>query len=145
MQNYRIVAIGSDVLSLKINTAYISQAAMKLDFNKSEDVLYQIDLVEDKAAFREALLTDGIAVIYNGHARYGRGPCFGPPGNLPGDDWENGAAPDTAGIFRMGYPFVGIPGHEIIGHGSGKLNPKFKVCAPLIQLRKSVMWNRSYP
>jgi putative ABC transport system permease protein len=43
-QNYRIVAIGSDVLSIKINTAYISQANMKLDFNKSEDVLYQINL-----------------------------------------------------------------------------------------------------
>jgi len=45
-QNYRIVAIGSDVLSMKINTAYISQANMKLDFNKSEDVLYQVNLVK---------------------------------------------------------------------------------------------------
>jgi len=44
MQNYRIVAIGSDVLSIKINTAYISQANMKLDFNKSEDILYQVNL-----------------------------------------------------------------------------------------------------
>ena len=43
-QNYRIVAIGSDVLSIKINTAYISQANMKLDFNKSEDILYQVNL-----------------------------------------------------------------------------------------------------
>jgi putative ABC transport system permease protein len=43
-QNYRIVGIGSDILSMKINTAYISQANMKRDFNKSEDVLYQIDL-----------------------------------------------------------------------------------------------------
>lgn len=43
-QNYTIVAIGSDVLSIKINTAYISQTNMKLDFNKSEDILYQIDL-----------------------------------------------------------------------------------------------------
>ncbi len=43
-QNYRIVAIGSDVLSLKINTAYITQRNMKLDFNKSEDILYQLNL-----------------------------------------------------------------------------------------------------
>ena len=43
-QNYRIVAIGSDVLSMKINTVYISQANMRLDFNKSEDILYQVDL-----------------------------------------------------------------------------------------------------
>ena len=42
--DYRIVAIGSEVLSMKINTAYISQTNMKLDFNKSEDVFYQIDL-----------------------------------------------------------------------------------------------------
>ena len=45
-QDYRIVAIGSDVLSMKINTAYISQANMKLDFNKSEDILYQINLAK---------------------------------------------------------------------------------------------------
>lgn len=43
-QDYRIVAIGSDVLSYKINTAYISQVNLKLDFNKSEDVLYQVNL-----------------------------------------------------------------------------------------------------
>jgi putative ABC transport system permease protein len=43
-QDYRIAAIGSDVLSLKINTAYISQRNMKLDFNKSEDILYQLNL-----------------------------------------------------------------------------------------------------
>lgn len=45
-QNYRIVAIGSDILSMKINTAYISQANMKLDFNKSEDILYQVNLAK---------------------------------------------------------------------------------------------------
>jgi putative ABC transport system permease protein len=42
--NYRIVAIGGEVLSMKINTAYISQANMRADFNKSEDIFYQIDL-----------------------------------------------------------------------------------------------------
>jgi putative ABC transport system permease protein len=45
-QSYRIVAIGSDVLSMKINTAYISQANMKLDFHKSEDILYQVNLAK---------------------------------------------------------------------------------------------------
>jgi len=45
-QNYRIAAIGSDILSMKINTAYISQANMKLDFNKSEDILYQVNLAK---------------------------------------------------------------------------------------------------
>lgn len=43
-QDYQIVAIGGDVLSMKINTAYISQSNMKLDFNKSEDIFFQINL-----------------------------------------------------------------------------------------------------
>jgi putative ABC transport system permease protein len=55
--DYRIVAIGSDVLSLKINTAYISQLAMKKDFNKSEDILYQVNLEPgaDAAAVEQRL------------------------------------------------------------------------------------------
>ncbi|HEY4723445.1 MAG TPA: FtsX-like permease family protein, partial [Anaerolineae bacterium] len=44
IQDYRIVAIAGEVLSMKINTVYISQANMKSDFNKSEDVFYQVDL-----------------------------------------------------------------------------------------------------
>jgi putative ABC transport system permease protein len=42
--NYRIVAIAGEVLSMKINTIYISQANMRSDFNKSEDIFYQVDL-----------------------------------------------------------------------------------------------------
>lgn len=44
IHNYRVVAIGGEVLSMKINTAYISHASMKSDFRKSEDIFYQIDL-----------------------------------------------------------------------------------------------------
>ncbi len=44
IRNYRIVAIAGEVLSMKINTAYISQASMKSDFRKSEDILYQVNL-----------------------------------------------------------------------------------------------------
>ncbi len=87
-----------------------------LFLNPVQNVLYLIDCVEDKAAFLDALRTEGTIVIYNGHARYGRGPCFGPPGNLPGDDWENGSDVDRCGLFRMSHPFVGIPAHEIIKH-----------------------------
>jgi putative ABC transport system permease protein len=43
-QDYRVVAIGGEVMSMKINTAYISQANMKSDFRKSEDIFYQVDL-----------------------------------------------------------------------------------------------------
>jgi putative ABC transport system permease protein len=47
IQNYRVVAIGGEVLSMKINTAYISQANMKSDFRKTEDILYQVNLAPD--------------------------------------------------------------------------------------------------
>ncbi len=56
-RDYRIVAIGGEVLSMKINTAYISQANMKADFRKSEDVFYQVDLAPgaDPAAVEQRL------------------------------------------------------------------------------------------
>src|SRR5512136_1459398 len=44
IQEYRIVAIAGEVLSMKINTVYISQANMQQDFHKSEDILYQVNL-----------------------------------------------------------------------------------------------------
>ncbi|MBE7550007.1 MAG: ABC transporter permease [Anaerolineales bacterium] len=57
IHNYRIVAIGGEVLSMKINTAYISQANMKADFRKSEDIFYQVDLAPgaDPAAVEKRL------------------------------------------------------------------------------------------
>lgn len=44
MHDYRVVAIGGEVLSMKINTVYISHANMQADFHNSEDIFYQIDL-----------------------------------------------------------------------------------------------------
>ncbi len=44
IQDYRVVAIAGEVLSMKISTVYISQANMKLDFHKSEDIFYQVNL-----------------------------------------------------------------------------------------------------
>src|SRR5512136_779308 len=57
IQEYRIVAIAGEVLSMKINTVYISQANMKSDFNKSEDIFYQVDLAPgaDAAAVKQRL------------------------------------------------------------------------------------------
>jgi putative ABC transport system permease protein len=56
-QDYRVVAIGGEVMSMKINTAYISQANMKSDFHKSEDIFYQVDLAPgaDPAAVERRL------------------------------------------------------------------------------------------
>ncbi len=41
---YRIVAVAADMLNVKITTGYISQAAMKDDFGKTEDVFIQLNL-----------------------------------------------------------------------------------------------------
>ncbi|MGB8645479.1 MAG: FtsX-like permease family protein [Anaerolineae bacterium] len=58
-QEYHIVAIAGDVLNMKINTAYISQANMRADFNKTEDIFYQVNLAQgaDPAAVDERLKT----------------------------------------------------------------------------------------
>jgi len=56
-QDYRIVAVAGDVINMKVNTAYISQTNMRADFNKSEDIFFQINLAQgaDQAAVEERL------------------------------------------------------------------------------------------
>jgi len=44
--DYRVVAVAGDVLNMKINTAYISQANMREDFNKTEDIFIQVNLAQ---------------------------------------------------------------------------------------------------
>ena len=58
-QDYRVVAIAGDVLNMKVNTAYISQANLRADFNKSEDIFYQVNLAQgaDHAAVDARLKT----------------------------------------------------------------------------------------
>src|SRR5574341_266778 len=58
-QDYRIVAIAGDVLNMKGNTAYISQGNIRADFNKTEDIFYQINLAQgaDQAGVDERLKT----------------------------------------------------------------------------------------
>ncbi len=41
---YKIVAVGTDLLNVKITTAFISQANMQADFDKTEDVFLQLNL-----------------------------------------------------------------------------------------------------
>jgi putative ABC transport system permease protein len=43
-QNYRVVAIASDIMNEKATTAYISQAALAADFDKTDDVFIQLNL-----------------------------------------------------------------------------------------------------
>jgi hypothetical protein len=86
-----------------------------------QGVKFVVKIVTAKDAFRAALLTPGVHVVYDGHARYGRGPCFGilpVPGTVSvTEDWEEGTNPSTTGIFRMGYPFIGVPMEEVLTHG----------------------------
>jgi len=57
--DYRVAAVGGDVLNMKINTAYISQANMRQDFNKAEDIFVQVNMAQgaDPAAVEARLKT----------------------------------------------------------------------------------------
>lgn len=93
-------------------------------------VEYRIEVVNTKDAFKDALQTQGIHVIYCGHSRLGRGPCFGPDipfsqkpdgtldRDLTGDNWETGETGKAAqfGVFRMGRPFLGAGFLELDEH-----------------------------
>ena len=47
VQKYKIVAMATDLLNAKITTAFISQANLAADFNKTEDVFIQMNLLPD--------------------------------------------------------------------------------------------------
>lgn len=86
--------------------------------SRAQGVTYDIERVVDKVGFQRALQVPEAMVLYLGHARLGRGPCFGPDGAPRGDDWEDGTAADhTTGLFRMGYPFLPTPAEEVHEHG----------------------------
>ena len=84
--------------------------------SRAQGVRFVIRKITRKNDFKDALQTRGAHDIDGGHARYGRGPCFGESAS-PGDDWEVGTNPSVNGIFRWGYPYMGIDVHEIIDHG----------------------------
>lgn len=87
-----------------------------LYFNPVQNVVYVLTVVTSKADYIAAIETPGMIVIYLGHARFGRGPCFG-PSPAPGNDWEDGTDPAMSGIFRMGYPALAVPISDILHHG----------------------------
>ena len=79
-----------------------------------QGVRFTVRIETQRDELKAALETDGAHVIYCGHARYGRGPCFSPDNSGPGDHWGNGTG-DATGIFRMGYPYIALPVSEITG------------------------------
>lgn len=81
-------------------------------------VHYIIRIIHSKDEFKNALETEGIHVVYNGHSRYGRGACFdvySNHANQRGEQWEQGIN-NNNGIFRLGYPYIGIPFEDIEHH-----------------------------
>jgi|GEM_PF-1630214 len=91
--------------------------------NHLQGVRFTIEETTSKQQFINWLMTPDIHLIYMGHARYGRGPCFGARGIdkakntlIQTEDWEEGSDP-ISGIFRMGYPYIGIEVSEVIEHG----------------------------
>ena len=44
-KEYRVVAVAGDYLNAKVSTAYVSQANLRTDFRKTEDIFLQINLV----------------------------------------------------------------------------------------------------
>lgn len=113
-------------------------------FNQTQGVRFTIRVVNQKDEFVKALLTPGIQVVYAGHARFGRGPCFGGGGDSTGEMWEEGTTaghPNQDGIFRMGFPFIAVPAHDPIEHGytanllAADVRPKAADCDPELRDR----------
>jgi len=95
--------------------------------NPKQGVKYIIEVTTDREQFKKGLETLGKPgtmeleywhVIYDGHSRYGRGACFGTE-DSPGENWENSSSPTSGsvGLYRMGYPFVGVPVLDVFHHG----------------------------
>jgi hypothetical protein len=112
-----------DHLELSDNLEKVSASEY---INHLQGVRFVIEETTSKQKFIDWLKTPELHVIYMGHARYGRGPCFGArgledPNATPvrlfkTEDWEMGANADS-GIFRMGYPYIGVEASEVIEHG----------------------------
>jgi len=84
-----------------------------------QQVRFQIEITRNKEEFKNALNTQGIHVIYQGHSRYGRGSCFDPDVSssdyVHGEKWEQGDG-NRNGLYRLAYPYVPVPLNDIEHH-----------------------------
>lgn len=81
-----------------------------------QGVRYKVQRLFTRDEFKKALETPDAHVLYSGHARFGRGPCFGfGDGKSTGEKWEDGDD-DATGILRMGKPFLAIPVSDLLHH-----------------------------
>jgi hypothetical protein len=83
--------------------------------SRRQGVHFIIRKITRKDEFKDALQTQKAHVIYGGHARFGRGPCFG-PNDAPGENWGVGTDPTANGIFCWGYPYMLIDITDILDH-----------------------------
>jgi len=125
LQGYTVDDYLRDNLTLSDDIEKVSATEY---INYAQGVRFTIEETIKKSDFITYLKAPEIHLIYMGHARYGRGPCFGAHGEgdapAPGqrrplvlsEDWEQGRDADS-GIFRMGYPYIGVPASEILEHG----------------------------
>lgn len=93
-------------------------------YNKAQKEKYTILVITSKKEFHEYIEGkkgspwkdyNNVLVMYDGHARYGRGPCLGTT-DAPGNHWGTGDDPRVEGIFRMGFPYLYVPSTEILSH-----------------------------
>jgi hypothetical protein len=103
-----------DGLQLLLPDLDITSATTATYLSQTQGVRYFIRIITQKDQYKTALETAGLHVVYAGHARYGRGPCFGDSTN-PGEWWGDGTNA-TDGLFRMGYPYISVPTSDIMRH-----------------------------
>jgi hypothetical protein len=107
-----------DTVKKRLPDLQVPRGDLATYFNKKQGVQYNVQVTSGKDQFKRYLQVPKLFLIYGGHARMGRGPCFGDDiFHQPGEQWENGSDPKTEGLFRMGYPYVPIPVSDVLEHG----------------------------
>lgn len=79
---------------------------------------YEIQVIFDKSDFAKALDTAEAIVVYDGHSRWGRGPCFGPAGIAEMPDAKAFPINPWNLSFLMGYDATDTECMEDIMHHS---------------------------
>lgn len=79
---------------------------------------YEVQVVFDKPDFARALDTAGAVIVYDGHSRWGRGPCFGPAGIAVAPDAKTFPVNPWDVSFLMGYDGTDTECMEDIMHHS---------------------------
>lgn len=106
-------------LSRTIGSEFNTNSSLSAEYtNTDQKVHFNIRIVQTKTEFKEALETENLHVVYCGHSRYGRGTCFDEYSghfDSTGDQWEQGTSNEN-GLFRLGYPYVGIPLEDVEHH-----------------------------